>query len=443
MSKNTLRGRATHTRTSSSSVREELKRAARPLEQEADLNPLIDLIGNARIVMLGEASHGTHEYYEWRAAISRRLIDEKGFNFVAVEGDWPDCFAVNEFIKDPESTRTPREVLNIFNRWPTWMWGNWEVSRFIRWLHERNKKQPHGKRAGFYGLDVYSLWDSLRAVTKFLEERAPEYVPVAERAYQCFEPHGEEPYDYAHAIGLVPDTCEDEALELLLRTQEVRQKTKNGEALMSAEQNALIVRNAEEYYRTILRGDGKSWNVRDEHMMETLERLLDFHALNSRAIVWAHNTHVGDARATDMAAHGMVNIGSLARERLSDLGVVIVGFGSYKGEVIAGRAWGAPMQKMYLPSAWPESWDGMMHEVFRGNRFLNLTSGGDALCARHGQRAVGVVYHPEREYGNYVPTALSRRYDAFLYIDETTALKPFHLHPEADPDFPETYPYGV
>lgn len=428
---------------SMSRVHGELLRIAQPLEHDRDLDSLMNIAGDARIVMLGEASHGTHEYYAWRTAISKRLIQEKGFDFIAVEGDWPDCFEVNQYIKGHQSKRSPREVLSIFNRWPTWMWANWEAARLVSWLKNHNEKLSQKEQIGFYGLDVYSLWDSLRAVSQYLKEHAPESLAIAERAYKCFEPYGEEPYDYAHAVSFVPESCEDEVLELLARIRRVQQETTDGEELMSAEQNAFVVKNAERYYRIMLRGNRESWNIRDEHMMKTLTHLLDSHGSDSKAIIWAHNTHVGDARATDMAPSGMVNIGGLARERYSDLGVALVGFGSYEGKVIAARSWGAPIKRMDAPPAPPESWDGMMHAAFGGNRFLDLTKATDVLAAYHGQRAIGVVYHPEREYGNYVPTSLARRYDAFLYVDETTALKPFHLHPEADPDFPETYPYGV
>jgi len=428
---------------SMSRVHEELLYVAQPLEHDLDLDSLMNIIGDARIVMLGEASHGTHEYYGWRAAISKRLIQEKGFDFIAVEGDWPDCFEVNQYIKGHQSKRSPHDVLDSFNRWPTWMWANWEVARLVSWLKNHNDKLSQKKQVGFYGLDVYSLWDSLRAVSEYLKEHNPESLPIAERAYKCFEPYGGEPYDYAHAVNFVPESCENEVLKLLTRMRQVRQETPDGEELMSAEQNVFVVRNAEHYYRIMLRGNQESWNIRDIHMMNTLVRLLDSHGSDSKAIIWAHNTHIGDARATNMVLSEMVNIGGLAREWYSNLGVALVGFGSYQGQVIAARSWDAPMQHMDAPPAPPESWDGIMHTAFGGNRFLDLTKATDVLAAYHGQRAIGVVYHPERESGNYVPTSLARRYDAFLYVDETTALKPFHLHPKTDSDFPETYPYGV
>ena len=430
--------------TSTTNLQSELRHVAHPLEQNSDLDPLITMIGDARIVMLGEASHGTHEYYEWRAEISKRLIQEKGFNFIAVEGDWPDCFEISRYVKGHGPNRRSRDVLSIFNRWPTWMWANWEISRLITWLKEHNEKLPQKERVGFYGLDVYSLWDSLRAVTEFLKKEAPKSLPIAKRAYRCFEPYGEEAYDYARAVSFVPETCESEVLGLLARMQKVRQDAKEGdEEIFNAEQNALVVKNAEHYYRTMLRGDRESWNIRDEHMADTLGRLLDFHGPDSKAIVWAHNTHIGDARATDMALSGVVNIGSLAREHYTDAGVILVGFGSYQGNVIAARRWDGTTEHMTVPPAPEQSWDGLMHTAFGGNRLLDLTEPSDVLAMYHGQRAIGVVYHPEREHGNYVPTSLVRRYDVFLYIDETTALKPFHLHPETDPDFPETFPYGL
>ncbi|MDE1925182.1 MAG: erythromycin esterase family protein [Patescibacteria group bacterium] len=427
-------------------IREALVYAASPLSHGSDLDCLLDVVGDARLVLLGEASHGTHEYYEWRSAISRRLIKEKKFNFIAVEGDWSDCYEVNRYVKGhTRSKKSAREVLHVFSRWPTWMWANWEVSRLVTWLREYNSALPPKSRVGFYGLDVYSLWDSLRAVTAYLKKVAPESIWAAERAYRCFEPHGENPYDYAHAAAFVPDTCENDVTELLVqvRRHAKRYAEAGDESHFNAEQNALVVSNAEHYYRTMLKGDVDSWNIRDRHMTETLGRIMHFYGPRSKAIVWAHNTHIGDARATDMALSGMENIGSLVRERHADRGIVAIGFGSFKGGTIAAHAWDAPMKHMEVPPAISMSWEWMMHEAFHGDRLIDLTVSPDALATYHGHRAIGVVYRPEYERGNYVPTSLSRRYDAFLYLDETHPLRPFHLHPEIDPDFPETFPYGV
>jgi len=271
---------------------------SRPLRSHDDLDPLLDRIGKARYVLLGEASHGTHEYYTWRAALSRRLIAEKGFSFLAVEGDWPDCYRVNRYVKGyPNSGDGAREVLHAFERWPTWMWANAEVVDLVEWIRQHNDPLPEEKKVGFYGLDVYSLWDSLYQILGYLGKNAPAALPAARRAFQCFEPYGEDVQEYARATRWADASCADEVVALLadLRRGAHSFPGDGGEAQFNAEQNALVVQNAEHYYRTMVRGGPGSWNVRDRHMTETLERLMSRHGPQSRAIIWAHNTHVGDA----------------------------------------------------------------------------------------------------------------------------------------------------
>ena len=423
---------------------EEVQQIAYPLKTREDLDPLIERIGNARFVLLGEASHGTSEFYQWRARLSSRLIAEKGFNFVAVEGDWPDCYQVNRYIKGyKDAGNNAREVLHAFKRWPTWMWANWEIVAFAEWMKKFN--QNTSNKSGFYGLDVYSLWESMASIIKYLENKDPQAVQTALQAYQCFEPYGEDPQEYAWSTRMVPENCEDEVIKLLLEMQQ-RATRYDGdpEAGFNAEQNALVIKNAEHYYRTMVRTDSGSWNVRDLHMMETLDRLADFHGPNTKAILWAHNTHVGDARYTDMARAGMLNIGQLAREQLREAGVVLVGFGSHHGSVIAGKAWGAPMERMDVPNGRPGSWEDVLHYA-GGDRLLIFDPEhlSEEFGQTRGHRAIGVVYQPEFEsYGNYVPTLLPKRYDAFLYIDETEALHPLHIEPE-ELNPPDLYPWGV
>jgi erythromycin esterase-like protein len=427
---------------------QDVARMALPLEGPADLDPLLERIGEARYVLLGEASHGTSEYYRWRAEISRRLIREKGFSFIAVEGDWPDCYRVNRYVKGyPDSGTDAHEVLFAFARWPTWMWANEEVVELAEWLRRHNAGLAGERKAGFYGLDVYSLWDSLYAVLGYLRKADPSALPAAVRAFRCFEPYGEDVQEYARATVLVPASCEDEVVTLLreLRRNEPRYAADGREDYFAAEQNALVVRDAEAYYRAMVRGGPKSWNIRDRHMTETLERLMRHHGPGAKAIVWEHNTHIGDARFTDMADDGMVNVGQLVRERHADDGVVLVGFGSHRGTVIAGREWEAPMEDMPVPPARAGSWEDVLHRAGAEDKLLlfeGLLGAGDFLQER-GHRAIGVVYHPESErFGNYVPTVLPRRYDAFCYIDETRALHPLHPSP-APGKVPETYPWGV
>lgn len=421
----------------------------RPLSTSADLDPLMDKIGNAQFVLLGEASHGTAEYYQWRAAISKRLILEKGFSFIAVEGDWPDCYCVNRFIKNqPNAGTSAREVLHAFSRWPTWMWANEEIVELAEWLQRHNEQRHPAQQVGFFGLDVYSLWHSLEAVMNYLHDRDPMALAAAHRVLRCFEPYGEQGANYAHASARkIPESCEQEVVTMLreLRRQEPRYERDGREDFFTAEQNALVVQNAEAYYRTMVRGDEESWNIRDRHMVLTLERLMHFHGPQARAIVWEHNSHIGDARATDMAESGTINVGQLVREQFGDQGVVLVGFGSYRGSVIAGDEWNAPMKRMRVPPARPGSWEDLLHRAGDNDKLL-LFQGNESPKMREprGHRAIGVVYHPEFEqYGNYVPTTLPARYDAFLYLDVTHALHPLQMSVAIDEEVPETYPSGV
>lgn len=408
------------------------------------LDILLEKIGDARIVMLGEASHGTHEYYTWRSYISKKLIKEKKFNFIAVEGDWPDCYNINCYVKDENnSADSVNDVLKTFDRWPTWMWANWEIASLAEWLHQYNKDQKN--KVGFYGLDVYSLWQSLDAVYDYLEKADPAALKKATETFRCFEPYKEDETSYAYASRLVPELCEDEVMALLLEIQKrVPQKQLKEETIFSAEQNALIAVNAEKYYRAMIRSDADSWNIRDSHMQETLERLLTLHSPESKAIVWAHNTHVGDSSATDMADEGMFNIGELARKKFPGE-TFLVGFGSYNGSVIAGSKWGAEMRHMLVPDGRKGSWEYLLHKAGKESKLLLMEDFKDSFLAekRIDHRAIGVVYRPEYErYGNYVPTVLPARYNAFIYIDKTTALHPLHLHPDKI-IIPETYPFGM
>jgi len=409
---------------------------ARPLRDEADLDPLLERIGDARIVAIGEASHGTHEYYEWRAALTRRLIDERGFGFVAVEGDWPDCYRVNRSVKLRDGADDdPRDALDAFARWPTWMWANDEVVEFCRWLRSVNARRPAEARVGFYGLDVYSLWDSMHELIGWLRENEPDQVETAVGALRCFEPFGEDGAEYAFASRFAPTSCEQAVVDLLHRLCEQRGEQRfegDPEERLSAEQNAAVVVEAERYYRAMVGGSAQSWNVRDVHMADTLDRLLGNGGpwAGDTAVVWEHNTHIGDARATDMAGAGMVNVGQLLRERHGTDDVVLVGLGGHRGGVIAGEAWGAQMQRMPVPPARAGSLEALLHEQVGADALIVVPPGDgpEELGRRLDHRAIGVVYRPERErWGNYVPTVLGRRYDAFLYLEETSPLRPLHL----------------
>ncbi|HEX2535770.1 MAG TPA: erythromycin esterase family protein, partial [Chitinophagaceae bacterium] len=385
-----------------------------PINAMADLDPLIRKIGQKRIVMLGEASHGTHEYYTWRSHITRRLVEEYGFRFVAVEGDWPDCYALNRYVSHHASAPgSATDNLHSFDRWPTWMWGNWEIAAFVEWMRRHNKGKERKEQVGFYGLDVYSLWDSLECVVQYLQKNDPDALKAAHEAIRCFEPYKEdEGASYGYAARMVPELCQDEVIGLL-QTLTDKRKTPEGdtEPVFSAEQNALIAVNAERYYRAMISGGPHSWNVRDSHMMETLNRLLEFQGPESKAIIWAHNTHIGDARATDMADEGMFNIGQLARQQYGNDAVALIGFGSYEGSVIAGSAWGADLERKEVPEAREDSWEFQLHTA-GGNRLLLLDQFPQTPFhdTRIGHRAIGVVYRPAYErYGNYVQSIIGQR----------------------------------
>jgi erythromycin esterase len=425
---------------------QELRPLAHKLDDADDLSPLLEWIGDSHFVLLGEASHGTSEYYTWRARLSQRLIREKGFSFIAVEGDWPDCYKLNRYIKRyAESGLDARAVLHAFRRWPTWMWANWEVVALAEWLRQHNSNLPASQQVGFYGLDVYSLHESMGVLLEYIEKNRPDALETARRAIRCFEPYGEDVQRYAWGTTMIPKSCENDVLSLLMKLREQSYPyTSDPEAAFNAEQNAWITVGAERYYRTMIRGDAESGNIRDVHMADTLDRLIDYHGAQAKAIVWEHNTHVGDARATDMAREQMVNVGQLVRERHADQGVYLAGFGSYRGSVIAGDEWGAPMQRMVVPEARAGSWEALLHQSSAANQLLRMEDLRALLWTSEprGHRAIGVVYHPWREVGNYVPSVLPDRYDVFLYLDQTEALHPLHIKPETT-EAPETYPWGV
>lgn len=414
------------------------------LENSHSLDSLVNEMASKKIVMLGEASHGTHEYYTWRTAISKRLINEHGFQFIAVEGDWPDCYQINRYIKGYKDAGDSIEnILNKFNRWPTWMWSNWEVAALSEWLRENNKEKKIDQKTGFYGLDVYSLWESMRAMLEYLETEDPGAAAQVRKAEKCFEPYGNNEHVYAR-VTYQKKGCRDEVVNLL---KEIRRKAQfldgDREAGLNTEQNAQIAVNAEKYYSTMLEFNNDSWNIRDRHMMETLNRLLNFHGPQSKGIVWEHNTHIGDARATDMAKQGMVNIGQLAREEYGEENVYLCGCACYRGTVIAGEEWGAPMQEMTVPEAKKDSIEERLFQKDAGDHYILFSEEKDEdfnFPIPH--RAIGVVYNPTFEmYGNYVPSILKKRYDALLYFDETRALHPYKSAVDIS-EVPETFPFA-
>jgi erythromycin esterase-like protein len=325
------------------------------------------------------------------------------------------------------------------------MWANWEVVALAEWLRQENNGLPADQQVGFYGLDVYSLHESMGVLLEYIEKNRPDALEAARRAIRCFEPYGDDPQAYAWGTSMVPTSCENDVLSLLMKLREQSYPyTADPEAGFNAEQNAWVTVGAERYYRTMMRGDAESWNIRDIHMADTLDRLMDYHGPQAKAIVWEHNTHIGDARATDMMRAQMVNVGQIVRERHQGKGVWLVGFGSHRGTVIAAEEWGAPMQRMQAPPARLNSWESVLHEAEASNKLLLMDEVRQAPGAENvrSHRAIGVVYHPQREGGNYVPSVMTERYDAFLYFERTQALHPLHIQPELT-EPPQTYPWGV
>jgi erythromycin esterase-like protein len=410
-----------------------------------ELDPILKRINSCRFALLGEASHGTVEYYRQRFEISKKLIEEQGFQFIGVEGDWPHCFAINRYVKGySNQDQSAEEALKVFDRWPSWMWANEEMTDFVSWLKNHNADLPFAQKVGFYGLDLYSLLDSLVAIINFLKKEDPGFLHQAYQTYQCFKPYSTDMHNYGFASELTRRNCTAEVLQLLQKMpQDFKLGDSETEEKFSARQNALAVKNAENYYRSVLQSNSESWNVRDRHMMESLSQIADFYGPDSKGIVWAHNTHIGDARFTDMHRAGMINIGELARKKFLH-NVVLVGFGSYQGSVIASDRWDGPVMKMKVPKAMPGSWESALHDYFEGSDGLIVfdSENQKTFDQTKGNRAIGVVYNPEVEYGNYVPTMLSKRYDVFYFIDQTSALHPLEV-PVKVVEVDETFPSGV
>ena len=415
------------------SLEDSIKKYALPYKTNEDLTAVIDAIGDAKIVLLGEASHGTSEFYTVRAELSKRLIEEKGFTIIAVEGDWPSTQHINRFIKGyDEATADVRDVLKAFKRWPTWMWANEEIAEFLTWLKTHNERKEVKEKVGFYGIDVYSLWESLDEVVTYLRKTNPEGTDLAfaQKAFACFEPFNRHPETYAMSSINISDACIDEVSKLLTAIRAHEEKYKDAEETdLNLKINAMVARNAEEYYRAMVRSDELSWNVRDEHMVEAINEIMDYHGKEAKIIIWEHNTHIGDASATDMEAAGMLNVGQIIRLQNRKENVFAVGFGTHRGTVIAASEWGASHNEINVPPARIDSWEDALHKAGEFNKLLIFNDQNRSLFDQWiGHRAIGVVYNPEFEaYGNYVPSKIGSRYDAFIYIDQTKALSPIQF----------------
>jgi erythromycin esterase-like protein len=415
-------------------------------------DPLLQAIGDARVVAIGEASHGTHEFYSIRAGLTRALIDYCGFTLVAVEADWPDAYRVNRWVRSASHDDTADDALADFARFPRWMWRNTDIVDFIRWLKERNLSQPVDRRIGFYGLDLYSLHRSIEAVLAYLTKVDPEGAVRARERYSCFEMFGRDPqeYGYASTRGFSRD-CEDEVTAQLvdLRARAFDYARRDGriaaDEYFFAEQNARLVANAETYYRAMFGSNVQSWNVRDRHMMETLESLMKHAGSDSKVVVWAHNSHLGDARATQMGSAGELNLGQLIRERFGDA-AFLIGFTTHTGTVTAARNWDDPAERRHVRPSLPGSYEHLFHETGLPRFLLLLRSGRsrDALSTERLERAIGVIYRPETErVSHYFRARLAQQFDAVMHIDQTSALQPLERWALDETDLPETYPSGV
>ena len=406
-----------------------IKDYSKPLDEIDSLHFLISRIKNEKFVLLGESSHGTSEFYKIRAEISKRLIIEKGFTFIAVEGDWPACQNVNRYIKGMDfKDSNARDVLKMsFNRWPVWMWANEEMIDLIEWLKEYNQSKPKAKQVGFYGIDVYSLWESMEEILKYLEKTNAKELETAKKAFACFDPFNRQPEKYGVSASIYSEGCHDEVIKLLKEIRLLRQQSKdNQEKSLDLEVNAIITANAENYYRTMITDDNESWNIRDRHMGEIINKIAKFYGTKAKGIIWEHNTHVGDARATTMKQEGLINAGQVLREQNGNENVFIVGFGTHRGTVIAADRWGADLKQMIVPPAQAGSWEDLMHKAGPFNKLLVFNEENRKLFKPSiGHRAIGVVYEPIYEhYGNYVPSVMADRYDAFIFINHSNALKP-------------------
>ena len=412
----------------------------------AELEPLLRRIGDARVVLLGEATHGSSEFYRMRERISRELIERKGFSFIAIEGDWPDAARIDHYVRHAE---TPPSEWTAFARFPTWMWRNQEVRNFVDWLRARNADVEADKRVAFHGLDLYSLFNSIRSVLNYLDDVDPRTAHVARQRYGCLTPWQSDPATYGHAaLTRNYQTCEREVVSMLTDLMQKRRAyaEHDGERFLDAVQNARLIANAERYYRIMYYGSRASWNLRDSHMFETLQTLLNFHGPESKVIVWAHNSHVGDSNATEMATRGEYNIGHLCRQEFGNAAYSI-GFGTDHGTVAAASDWDGPMEVKVVRPSVPESYERLCHEAGAPRFLLHLrnpilTELAEGLLKPRLERAIGVIYRPETELqSHYFQALLSHQFDEYIWFDETSAVAP--LKTEEIEGLPDTYPFGL
>ncbi|MGE0230402.1 MAG: protein-L-isoaspartate(D-aspartate) O-methyltransferase [Flavobacteriaceae bacterium] len=414
--------------------------------EDAGLDKLLERIGDARVVLIGEASHGTSEFYRMRARITQKLIEEKGFSIVAAEADWPDAARIDHYVRHRDA---PKSDWEAFARFPTWMWRNEETRSFVDWLHERNKGRSHDRQCGFYGLDLYSLYISARAVVDYLDDVDPDLGEIARQRYGCLSPWEADPAAYGRAaLSGAYRKCEQDVTKMLADLYKRRQDylSADGERFLDASQNAHLVADAERYYRSMYYGSRASWNLRDSHMFQTLQAVLDHRGADSRAVVWAHNSHIGDASATEMSRRGEHNIGQLCREAYPGL-TYHIGIGTDHGTVAAASNWDGPMEVKRVQPSHAQSYERLFHMTRLPALLLPLRSGRELdvtteLARPRLERAIGVIYRPETELAShYFEAVLPQQFDEYIWIDETTAVTP--LKTGRASGLPDTYPFGL
>ena len=440
----------------SSSDASVVRDAAQPIASAADYDRIVELAGDAQFVLIGEASHGTHEFYDIRVALTRRLIEEKGFRVVALEADWPDMLRVHRYVRGVGEDRSANAALGSFTRFPQWMWRNDVMLEFVEWAREWNSRLPNERsQLGLFGMDLYSLHASIDAVLAYLEKTDPAAAARARRRYACFEHFGEDPqmYGYATAKG-VAETCEQAVIEQLIELRRKYNETqaqtggRDAEELFYAEQNARLVRNAERYYRSMFRGRASSWNLRDSHMAETLNALVTrLDGGHTKVVVWAHNSHLGDARATEMGERGEHNVGQLVRERVES-NAFLIGFSTYSGSVTAARDWGEEAERRRVRPGLGGSYEELFHEAGVPAFWLNLREQNratDMLKKPRLQRAIGVIYAPATErWSHYFHARLAEQFDVMIHLDETTALHPLEKSGTwVTGELPDTFPSSL
>jgi erythromycin esterase-like protein len=433
-----------------------VRRHATVLDPETAARQLLDAIDpGVSVVLIGEATHGTHEFYRLRADLTQALIRHRGFDLVAAEADWPDAYRVNRWVRLLGEDATAEEALGDFTRFPRWMWRNRDVVRFLRWLRAENEQRPADARAGFYGLDLYSLHRSMSRVIEYLDKVDPDAAQRARRGYACFDVFGEDVQLYGYAASLALErSCEDEVVEQLveLRRRAADYASRDGriaaDEFFVAEQNARVVRDAEVYYRAMFRGGAASWNVRDRHMMFTLDALVEQGAglgRPARAVVWAHNSHLGDARATSMTGRGELNVGQLARERFGQA-CFSIGMTTHDGDVTASHEWDEPAALRTVRPSLPASYERLFHDTGLPAFLLPLRNPdvAAALSAPRLERAIGVIYRPETERAShYFEARLPAQFDLIVHVDRTHAVEPLERWGRHEIDLPETYPTGI